>query len=687
MSNAFDIMMGRSASSSSASAGSAVAPASYGPRESSRDDEPESDGNKPGLPEAESPRPTKKRKKAPVKERHPWIEEIEEADGQSRYFCTKEYFTNTGVDKKKDPGRKAAAHEAKPSHQAAVARDATARGPTQSVVKKMHDAALKAFQKNSAGDAENIKNYIKLALWLTAREIPHTTNYEPLIELVSSFNATMLHWGQVRPQNAHYRSAFTCTEFISICSDVCDSRTSSKLLEGIKRFNRWALMIDESSLYGQSIMGVFARFLTGGAGIDQADVVEELLVCCPIESTKAAVLEERLVHELQSRGIDDGMWQMLGALSCDGASAMSSAQLGLFGRLKTRFGLETLQFQHCRSHRVNLVAKSVLSSGDFPRLEETIALSQDLFTYLSKSNKKTELFKEISKADGDDDVEGTKAPGKFLKLVEAGGTRWLSHNNSLERLIRVYVRVVKLLFRVSEASNFVMSERTRAEYLLERMLSKETISCLTVLSKVLSELALFTKAFQSQAWTLDRAIDLTTEVIQRLELMAQSDSPLGDNEQAVNLVKSLEQADFEVVDQPRRLRSCRGRGSLEENMKCYIKALATEMRRRFNDDTKLVAYLEIFTHPAWIPRIPTIAAKFGFDKEQLLFEARSIKKHIEMTEPLRRAASAPQTMEQKRNYKKNFWLSFCSDSYSRTLYPEHSRVAAFLLTSPITSSS
>ncbi|KAF4646755.1 hypothetical protein FOL46_005200, partial [Perkinsus olseni] len=138
-------------------------------------------------------------------------------------------------------------------------------------------------------------------------------------------------------------------------------------------------------------------------------------------STNASVIEERLIEELELRGIDEQLWKRLGSLSCDGAASMSSDHLGLFGRLKARFELEGLQFQHCRAHRVNLAAKAVLATGDHLEVEDAISLTQDLYVYMSKSNKKTELFKKITKESAEeDDPTNSAVQTKFLKLVEAG---------------------------------------------------------------------------------------------------------------------------------------------------------------------------------------------------------------------------------------------------------------------------
>ena len=63
---------------------------------------------------------------------------------------------------------------------------------------------------------------MKIALWLFERELPHTGNFASLIDLVSSFNEDLCHFGQTRDVNARYRATTTCTEFMEIMAAVLD---------------------------------------------------------------------------------------------------------------------------------------------------------------------------------------------------------------------------------------------------------------------------------------------------------------------------------------------------------------------------------------------------------------------------------------------------------------------------------
>ncbi|EER00197.1 hypothetical protein Pmar_PMAR017055 [Perkinsus marinus ATCC 50983] len=286
---------------------------------------------------------------------------------------------------------------------------------------------------------------------------------------------------------------------------------------------------------------------------------------------------------------------------------------------------------------------------------------------------------------------GGKHHDKFLKLVEAGGTRWLSHNNSLKRLIRVFVKVAKLLHHISEDRDFDAGERSRASALLERMLYKKTILCICVVSDVLAQLATLTNAFQSREWTLDRAVDLTTSVIGQLDDMLKNESLTGSCDSATKLLDDLRVDEFEVIEKTRKLRGCRtdattAEETADDHLRKYIEALVAELRRRFSDDCRVIAYLDVFNHPVWKVRVPSVAERFGFDAETLVAESQNIAKHIDLMPSLRAAVTPPATIEGKVNFKRNFWLAFCGDHYSRTMFPEHCKVAAFLLTCPISSS-
>ncbi|KAF4649036.1 hypothetical protein FOL47_002478 [Perkinsus chesapeaki] len=96
MANIFDFMMGRDPKRPAESSAPSNLPFDAENRESQRHTPSEGcDSSKLAQhtttsatnSERDEARPAKVARKAPVKERHSWVEEVEEADGQSRYYC------------------------------------------------------------------------------------------------------------------------------------------------------------------------------------------------------------------------------------------------------------------------------------------------------------------------------------------------------------------------------------------------------------------------------------------------------------------------------------------------------------------------------------------------------------------------------------------------------------------------
>ena len=102
---------------------------------------------------------------------------------------------------------------------------------------------------------------MKVALWIFEHEVPHTSNYASLLDLVAGFNEDLCRFGQTRESNATYRSTTTCTEFMELISDVLDEDATAKLKKSIDPFGSWALTADETSIHGVSFLGIYARYL------------------------------------------------------------------------------------------------------------------------------------------------------------------------------------------------------------------------------------------------------------------------------------------------------------------------------------------------------------------------------------------------------------------------------------------
>ena len=311
----------------------------------------------------EQEHPPKKTNPQSMREKYDWLEE---KDGKyTCKFCSvnptllrcqrennrDDFFTNKGVSKTADPGRKAESHAKLLSHNQSVDFDKVSNRQRRSVIDMIKDKALIELAEKEKDDDVFIKHYMKIALWLFKREIPHTGNYTSLLDLVCNFNIELCYFGQTRDVNATYRSTTTCTEFMELMAEVLDEEATLHLKNSIFTYGSWALMADETSIHGSSMLGIYARYFDFNS---EHKVVEEMIECCPIESTKAESLFEIVDKCLRNRDLDI---TQLKCVCFDGAAVMSSPMNGLYGLMMSRWKLPYLVFQHCRAHRLQLVGR------------------------------------------------------------------------------------------------------------------------------------------------------------------------------------------------------------------------------------------------------------------------------------------------------------------------------------------
>ena len=177
------------------------------------------------------------------------------------------------------------------------------------------------------------------------------------------------------------------------------------------------------------------------------DSMEEMIHCVPIQGTKSVDIFTAIDKVVKERNLNTSKLKFV---SFDGAANMSSPNNGVYGLMKLNWNLPDLIYQHCRGHRLQLVAKAVAKESQI--VTDSLCLAQGLYKFFNNSNKKLELLK-------------TYAPlseSKAIKLVEIASTRWLSHGNAVKRLLKLYTTITKSLDCIQESVNYDIDDRTRA---------------------------------------------------------------------------------------------------------------------------------------------------------------------------------------------------------------------------------
>ncbi|XP_077685726.1 uncharacterized protein LOC144271931 [Eretmochelys imbricata] len=94
----------------------------------------------------------------------------------------------------------------------------------------------------NAGDTTQfmIANMAVASYFLLKQEIPHTTNWKPILSALSHVHPVVEHWFQTRPANAHYLSARNSTDWLEACGS-----TVEKVKNSLTTFKKFPYMADE----------------------------------------------------------------------------------------------------------------------------------------------------------------------------------------------------------------------------------------------------------------------------------------------------------------------------------------------------------------------------------------------------------------------------------------------------------
>ena len=295
----------------------------------------EDDGDDTDKEKRSNPEPlSKKKKRIALREQFPWLKEVD-----CLYYCKvcstnsiagsvpDRYSVNKGVPKDKQPGRKCKPHNKSDIHVQSAVAERLISGQDRSIVTQLTDMAIADSKRRESDKKDFMTKYMKLALFLFEEEIPHTTKFNTLVDLVCSFDSSLCHFAQTRDQNAHYRSHESVDDFMQAMNEVLDERMSNKLRSSINKYGSWSLLADESSISNKSFLGVYARFL----GYETAETRKELIFFTSIASTRASCIFQAIDESLSARNVSVSE---LRCVSFDGSPNMSSNENGVYGLMK-----------------------------------------------------------------------------------------------------------------------------------------------------------------------------------------------------------------------------------------------------------------------------------------------------------------------------------------------------------------
>ena len=308
---------------------------------------------------------------------------------------------------------------------------------------------------------------MKCLYWLCKQEIPHTTNYEPLLALAKALGCSYLS-SLSKGGNAHYTSERIIQEVVGILA----SQIENSQVTALSRSTYYGLMIDEStdiSVTKQLVL--YGRYVN-----EQGDPVSTLLKMIDLVDGTAQHIVETVTSYLAEK---DLLLSKLMGFGSDGAAVMTGRVSSVATRLH---GLNpNLVSVHCVAHRLALACAQAGQNVEY--IKKFNKSLNSVFVFFQGSPVRMEGLKSIHNL----------LNSSFLKLKEAKDVRWLSHDAAVQALRRTLPAVLTALEREGTEHGEPV-----AIGLVRQMKTYDFVACLNLLYEVMPHLSHLSRLFQAE---------------------------------------------------------------------------------------------------------------------------------------------------------------------------------------------
>ena len=424
-----------------------------------------------------------------------------------------------------------------------------------------------------------------LSLYFLAKQrISHTTNFEPLLDLLALLGLNVKSKIQIA-KNALYTSDKAVQEMLYVISEVIETA----ILKNMRESCHFALLLDETTdCTVTEQLAIHRRYIDGVSGELESHFLKVVDILQPevalttessstdtatIISTCAETVTKRVCEYMASAGLDMASMRGIGT---DGAATMIGCRSGVVTRLKSI--IPSAVSVHCAAHRLNLV--STHAGNAVPYVKKFGTILRQLYDFFENSAVRT---------------AGLQAVQNLIhesgKLLAPCSTRWLSIERSVNRLRKCFASVVLSLQREGE-------ERSDAKALgLNNLVTEYRFVCtMLLLCDVLPHVSHLSKCFQTTDCDysiIPKMVVSTVHAIKQLEAV--------DGVNLKGLEAFLEQLTNSGIEikKPSHL----GEEYFETSIKRpYLNNLISNLEARF-DDKNIMAAFDIY-NPAKLPPLP-----------------------------------------------------------------------------------
>lgn len=491
-----------------------------------------------------------------------------------------------------------------------------------------HDSMVKAFQ---------------CLYWLAKRNIPHTTNFEPLLDLLAQLGLDIKSKIS-RGQNATYTSDTAIKEILMCLSQVIEEEILDDICKSKKYYS---LMFDETTdISTIEQMVIHSRYIDGNGEI--ATRFMKILDCLDVASvvndddqdteTEAKLtLNAEKICNLVTNYITESKLEFskLVGLGTDGAPVMVGKANGAVKKIidkqvseqsDSREPIVKAVGAHCAAHKLNLAAAQ--AGNAFPQIVRFKKLLHKLHEFFSRSAMRTAGLKAVQNliAESLDSEDGTSAKGK---VQDPSPTRWLALGKCACGLLKILPSVLISLGREGEERGDVL-----ATGLYHQMTRIDFIAVLILLTDVLPTVNRLSCLFQSQSIDFESILTHQQSTLKALEAKKQKPTYA---DAFTKIIENLQQNDIpvDVVDIEAKLQEFD-----EQTKQPFINRLMTNITDRFESSNIMQAFTTVSDVSNYTSSeneeldnsIALLSTQFGLPLEELRSEAEDIPHYKSLIE-------------------------------------------------------
>ena len=534
-------------------------------------------------------------KKASTFSTHPWI--LNTSEGYYCSICKASGFVtgvwvNLPVSKQNSVKlyEKAKKHASSGNHLMAVQMQRAAQGNTD-----IMDKLNQAINKCSSEKESSIRDMFRLAYFLFASELPHTTNWRTLVSTTAAVERSgrLDAFFKKSSSRSHHLSTTTITEILHCFRESHDGVTKAEL----RNVTEFAVMADEGTeINGHEMLSVCIRYMRGTA------IIERFLGAIEVVSTTAEVVYSKLIDVLNDHALNPSNPV---AASFDGASNFSGPHRGVQAML--RQNSPNMIYIHCRSHVLQLCM--VKACNNEPGIKRVVSLLNKLFSLFRGSAKRLNVLHSI-----EEEIDKCSH-----KLVQPADTRWLSHEASVSVVCKHYGSICMALEHIYQDAGNMSSD---AGGLLLVMRKDSSIFVMAMLSLVLKPLARLSMSLQSASDDILHAVENANIVKEEIrQLVASDDMP--EVTVLADAIAANAKENNIFIEQDTTL----PRKAVVIACRKYVHSIVSSIEQRFSDDVGRVAVIiNILKRKPELAEFTDISRIFGISQDDIQYEWRMLRR-------------------------------------------------------------